>query len=139
MQYPDTSDGSAVPAPPTSSVTGDESSQVDRTSASVATLPGSGQWVHTEPDPRDGVWPLAPWSVHPVAPLDVDLTAELLSELRADVNNWTRLENEHVARDNRVMADWCGARVDTARDALRLAERLVARANRRAELRAARS
>lgn len=99
----------------------------------------SGQWVHTEADPRgDGPIPLAPWVVHHSAPLDVDLLGELLADLRADVNNWTKLENEKIAAGDPEMAAWCHAHVDSARDALHLAERLVRRANHRAALRAAR-
>lgn len=100
----------------------------------------AGQWVHSEPDPRipRSVAPLAPWPVHPEADLDVDLVAELLSDLRRDVTCWTELERKHVESGDRVMADWCGTRVETARDALQLAERLVRRANHRRELRATR-
>lgn len=96
------------------------------------------QWRHTEP-PLGGLPPLAPWPVHPAAPLDVDLVAELLSELRSEVTNWTDLERRHVERGNREMADWCGAHVEVARNDLAVVERLVARANHRAELRAQRA
>ncbi|TFV83181.1 hypothetical protein [Blastococcus sp. CT_GayMR16] len=96
----------------------------------------SQQWRHTEPDPKTGLHPLAPWPVHPAAPLDVDLVAELLSELRGEVTTWTELERGHVERGNREMADWCGAHVEAARHGLSAAERLIARANHRATLRA---
>lgn len=97
------------------------------------------QWRHTEPDPHTGRWPLAPWTAHPTGPLDVDLVGELLTELRQAVTMWTAHERRYVAPRDREMADWCGARVDTARDALRLVERLIARANHRADLLAQRT
>ena len=95
----------------------------------------AGQWVHTEEHPvtRAGV-PLAPWPVHQTVPLDVDLVGELLSDLRQGVVMWTELERKHFLAGNRELSDWCGGRADTARDALRTAERLVARANHRAQL-----